>query len=431
MKLRIITLLLLVPPLSLAQRKPAANDGPWRLVSIHTTGSQRFSEVDIVATTGLRVGAEVTPNDMKAAADRLATLGAFEEVSYEYGPAGTGVKLDFKLADAPEFLTTTFDNFVWFTDHELTDAVRRTVPLFHGAVPTEGEMLGQVTDALQALLAERHIPGTVRFQLEAERPEAKVRSGVFLIDGIEIKIAEIKFPGASAEQAQFLAPASSRLRDLPFQRSTVRSFAELNLRPVFLQHGYLKAQFGEPQATLVGSGPASPSIAVSIPVTPGLQYRLGALRWSGNRALQTFDLDRLLHVRVGAPADLVQLQRDLEAVHAAYASRGYLREQTREVPTYDDSVQVVSYELQVNEGDQYKFGSVEIVGLDAKLRNRVRSEWSMREDDPYDPAYVKTFLRAALALLPPGAVTRVSQDINDQTRTVEVVLQFEFQQPIR
>ncbi len=431
MKLRILALLLFLPVLVWAQAKPAANQGPWRLVGVRATGSERFPEADIIATTGLKIGDNVVPEQFKAAADRLAALGAFEEVAFDYGPAGTGVTVEFKLADTPQFLATKFDNFVWFSDQELMDAVRKSVPLFHGEVPPEGEMTAAVTDALQALLVERRLPGHVRFQLEEEKPGAPIHSGVFIVDGVNLKIAEVDFPGAQPEDLPLLQKAAKPLLDIPYQRSTARSFAEFNLPPVYRQRGYLKAQFAEPTARLLPGDAASPAVAVSIPVTPGLQYRLGALRWSGNGAIQTADLDKLLHLRVAAPADALQLGRDLDSVHTAYAARGYLRQDTRAIPTWNDSVQVVSYELRVNEGDQYKFAGVEITGLERRVRDRVREVWSLREGEPYDPGYIKTFLHAAVRLLPPGAITRVQQDINDKQKTVDVTVHFDFQKPTK
>ncbi len=401
--------------------------GPFRLIAVHATGSTHFPEADIVATTGLKLGTNVMPEDFRPIADKLLALGAFEEVSYEYGPAGTGIKLEFKVSDSPHLLPAGFDNFVWFTDQQLTDAVRVRVPLFHGEVPADGEMLAEVTDALQGVLAEKGIPGQVKFELQQEKLGALVKSGVFLVEGIAIKVRAVKFAGAPASETADLEKATKPLLEMPFQRATAETFTRYNFRPVLLHKGYLKAKFGEPAATLVANNPKQPVVDVTIPVEPGLQYRLGALRWTGNKAVQTFDLDKLLQVEVGRPADAVELEQDLNAVHELYVANGFLRQYTHAIATFDDSVQVVSYQLRVNEGDQYHLGSVDITGLEPRVRARVREEWKLREGDPYNPNYVKEFLHNARTVLAQGAITQVEPTIDEKTKTVDVTLVFTFQ----
>jgi outer membrane protein assembly factor BamA len=280
-------------------------------------------------------------------------------------------------------------------------------------------------------LHERGIAGEVRFLLHEEQQDAPARNGYFFADGADIRVRDVSFPGAAPAEVPALNEAANRLLKMVYRRSTAESFAADHLWPVFLRRGFLKAKIGRPVATLVSSEPPASLISLEIPVTPGPQYRLGALRWTGNKAIQSVDLEKLLSVRVGTPADLVALNADLERVSEAYKARGYLRQTTREAPTYDDSIQVVSYELQVNEGDQYKFNELDIEGLDARLRDRVRELWTLREGEPYDPNYIRVFLRSAGSLLGPGMVTRMQQDINDRNKQVDVTVHFELQQPMK
>jgi outer membrane protein insertion porin family len=432
MKRALIALFLLLPPLVPAQpATPSAQTGSFRLVSVHATGSRHFSEAEIIAATGLKTGESITPEQLRPIADALAAGGAFEEVSYKFGPARNGISVQFMVKDAPEFVQTTFDNFVWFTDQQLRDAVRARVPLFHGEVPSDGEMTNQVVEALQSLLASRGIPGQVRFQLAQQNLGAPIEIGAFSIEGVSIRIRDLTFPGADATQVPALEAAGRRLLELPYQRATTTGYIELNLRPVYLEHGYLKAQFGQPAVTLVVDSPSEPVVSLAIPVTAGPQYRLGAVLWSGNKAIASKELDRLVKTKPGEPANLVQMHRDLEAVHALYVKSGYLRQTAREIPRFDESIQMATFEVQVSEEGQYKFASLSLTGLEPQVRDLVREEWKMREGEPYDPGYIKTFLSAALPLMKKGAVTKVEQDINDADNTVEVSVHFDFQEPIK
>jgi outer membrane protein insertion porin family len=428
MKRALVLLLFVLPLLAQAQRPAMA--GKFRIAGIHAKGSTHFPEADIVAATGLKIGESIAPERLKTVADTLATTGAFEQVSYKFGPAGTGMAVQFLLTDAPELIPADFDNFVWFTRQQLMDAVRARVPLFHGEVPSQGEMTSQITEALQGLLASRGIPGQVGFHMREAQTGPSGSGGAFSVEGVEIQIRSVTFPGADPADLPALEAASKGLLKIPWQRSVIANYTEQKLRPVYLAKGYLKVSFGEPTATLVSENPAEPTVSLSIPITPGLQYRLGAIRWTGNKLFPSLDLQKEIKLKVGDPANLVELQRDLDAVHNLYAAKGYLRQTTSEIQSLDDSVHVVSYELRVAEGDQYRFASLELTGVEPKVRDLVREQWTLREGEPYDPGYIKTFLDAAIPLMRKGAVTQVQQDINDQERTVAVGIQFEFQEPI-
>jgi outer membrane protein assembly factor BamA len=175
----------------------------------------------------------------------------------------------------------------------------------------------------------------------------------------------------------------------------------------------------------------APVVTLAITVAPGLQYRLGAIRWSGNHLFTDAELAVRLGTHPGIPADRLALDAGLDRVRAAYAARGYLRASVTPSAVYDDATQTVGYELRLDEGSLYKFHRMEITGLSAALHDRVREVWSMREGDPFDPAYIRQFLHAAAPLLGLGVVTHEQREINDKDKTVDVVIHFDFQQPVK
>jgi len=59
-----------------------------------------------------------------------------------------------------------FDNFVWFTDEELNAAIKREVPSYTGTASDAGRMTDDIKHALQNLLQEHHIAGTVDYAPE-------------------------------------------------------------------------------------------------------------------------------------------------------------------------------------------------------------------------------------------------------------------------
>jgi hypothetical protein len=55
---------------------------------LRVDGNRRLKESAIAAASGLRVGAEITRDDLDSAAHRLADTGLFTAVNYRYAPGG-------------------------------------------------------------------------------------------------------------------------------------------------------------------------------------------------------------------------------------------------------------------------------------------------------------------------------------------------------
>src|SRR5271165_1805919 len=135
-----------------------------QLIAIKVIGSKRFPEAAIAAATGLQMGAAVDDDDFKKAARRLGDMGVFTEIAYTFSYSSAGTKLELHVADADKFVPAHFEDFVWFSDAELKQRIQQYSPLFDGQLPISGRLADQVSDVLQAMLAENSVPGHVEYQ---------------------------------------------------------------------------------------------------------------------------------------------------------------------------------------------------------------------------------------------------------------------------
>src|SRR5690348_8916057 len=126
------------------------------VAEVHASGSHRYTDAQIAATAGLRSGDPVDNEKLQGIANRLAQLGVFPRVSYRFTAKDRRAIINFELQDA-EVVPVMFENFPWFTDQELSDEIRRSVPLFDGVAPSGGLLLEDITSALSAKLASRGI----------------------------------------------------------------------------------------------------------------------------------------------------------------------------------------------------------------------------------------------------------------------------------
>ncbi len=148
--------LISAPHRALAQAPPASSV----IAEIHQTGSTHYHDAQVAAASGLKPGDAVTREQLQAAADRLAQIGIFSQVNYRFttrGDKGDKIVLEFQLADAP-VVPVTFDNFPWFSDEELSAAIREVVPFFDGTAPPDGLLLDTIAAAISTLLAGSQDP---------------------------------------------------------------------------------------------------------------------------------------------------------------------------------------------------------------------------------------------------------------------------------
>jgi outer membrane protein assembly factor BamA len=80
--------------------------------------------------------------------------------------------------------------------------------------------------------------------------------------------------------------------------------------------------------------------------------------------------------------------------------------------------------VKVIEGDQYKMGELEILGLDTRAKDRMREAWKLQQGQPYNADYPKKFLEDTRNLVPAEVEWAISvhetPDAKDKTVDVEI-----------
>jgi outer membrane protein assembly factor BamA len=166
-------------------------------------------------------------------------------------------------------------------------------------------------------------------------------------------------------------------------------------------------------------------VAVRLPVSEGLQYKLFAVQWSGNRVLSNDELARALKDKVGAPLNQVQLEEDLGGISRVYGTRGYIEVRLNPKFSFDDAGATVVAEIQVQEGNQYHQGGVQFTGLTESAAAPLRKLWKLQPGDVYDTSYPGLFLKDASRQFDFSQLqVGLAQQIHHESKTVDVVFRF-------
>jgi outer membrane protein assembly factor BamA len=115
-------------------------------------------------------------------------------------------------------------------------------------------------------------------------------------------------------------------------------------------------------------------------------------------------------------------------VSKLYRSRGYMTAQVKPDAQFDDAKSTVHYDLNVVEGDLYKMGELDILGLDTQTTAHLRTAWALREGQPYDADYPNKFRVDTGKLLPRGVQWEVTvHESLEKDKTVDVEIRFKQQ----
>ena len=376
---------------TVAQSQPAA---AARLSSITVSGSKRFTSDQIAAAAGLHAGQTITRDDLQRAADHLSQLGTFATVNYRFADAQSGVKVDYQVTDAAT-VSVTFDNFPQLSDDEIIQALKKNVVLFDGTAPEHGTILDDMARTIQALLEDRAVQTTVSHELTGPgQSEGTQRVQVFRAEGMVPTIQTVTFSDALANENRGLQSSLGDLIGKPYSRSVLQLFAFEQVRPIYLAHGYLKAQFDAPvsKLNLNQANAAASTVDVTIPLVAGPAFTWNGVTWIGANAVPPAQLDAVVQLKSGDPADGLRIEGAWQRASDAFARLGYLDVNLDSVPQFDDGAKKVAYIVTIKQGPQYRMGKLVLTGLSVEGERRIREAWKIHEGAFFDNSEYEEFL---------------------------------------
>ena len=377
------------PFLEARAQSPAATAA---LREIHAEGLKTLSEAQVAALGGLQTGSQIGRDGLQAAADKLVQSGMFAHVKYNFQSRSDGLSVTFRLEEAPR-IPAYFDNLPWFSDSELNDAIRKRLPFYNGELPANGSVIEEAGAAIHDFLAAHGLEAAVEHQVLAN-PVNDGNVQDFHIEGASLRIASVEFSDPALNKSNLVQQQLSELKGKPYSRMTIDLFLAEQVRPVYLQQGFLRAKLGPAEVRLTGNPNQKlpEQIPVFIPVSPGAVYHWKGAEFAGNSLLSSLTLGGDIGLKPGAIADGMTLQAGWDRIREEYAHRGYLDAKVDPVVTYDDQAHTVSYAVSVNEGKSYTFGSMVLTGLSNTAEKRLRDAWPIPQGEVFDKAKYEDFL---------------------------------------
>jgi outer membrane protein assembly factor BamA len=359
---------------------------------VKSDGQKKLTEGQIAGLTGLQTGSQVGREDLQKAADKLVASGLFATVKYDFKTRSEGLTLSFHVTESPR-VPAYYDNFPWFGDSELNDAVRAQLPFFDGTLPEGGNVVDLAAEAIHGLLAARKLDLPVQHQVVGN-PLGDGNIQQFTLQGAGLKIANLSFSDAALATNPMVQQHLSEINGKPYSRTTIDVFLAEQIRPVYLRQGYLKAKLGPPEVRLSGPPTAKlpEELPVYVPIAAGAVYHFGDAQWSGNNVISSISLASYLGLKTGAVANGMEMEAALEQIREEYGRRGYLDATVQPETLFDEAAHTVSYKIATTEGRQYHMGGWVITGISTNAESRVRTTFPIAAGDVFDKIKYEDFL---------------------------------------
>lgn len=410
---------------------PAVAQQTSRLQKIEVVGLKRMTADQVIMLSGLQIGQAIDGNVLDAAANKILQSGLFRRLGYRTRTNKDGAVVTFDVEESARALPVVFENFVWFTDEEILEAIHRDVPFFNGTAPAADDTTDKIAAALQRLLASRNITGRVEYLPYVTKDNQEL---VFTVKGARILVCSLHFPGSSVIPESDLIKASREILNTEYSKKDIATFAPIKLIPLYRHLGYLRAEFKPATVTLENSATCPSGVSVTVPVEEGQAYSWAGSEWNGNEKLTVDDLAGALGMNPGEVADGLNIDKGLKEVRRAYAHRGYLSAQVKESIEFAEGAPRVRYIFNITEGPRYFMGNLIVSGLAPADADALKSKWTLGTNSVFDESYVDEFRQTSLREFLAGLAQRsrgasrarveVETRPDAQKLTVDVLISF-------
>jgi len=362
------------------------------LKAIHAEGMKTFTEGQVATLSGLTLNSSVGRQELQEAADLLLRSGFFSKVNYKFETHNDAVTVTYHVEETPR-LHVAYDNFPWFTDSELSDAIKANLPFYDGTLPEGGTVVDLAGNSLASFLTQHGLKAEVRHFVLSD-PLLDVPVQQFQVEGVTQRIAAIDFSDQTLKDNLAVQQHLGEIRGKNYSRLAIDLFLHEAIRPIYQQQGYLRAKIGPAEVRLTGNPNQKfpEDITVYVPCAPGDLYQWKNAQWNGNKAVSAETLNQALEIKAGDPANGMTIEGAWDRVRDAYGRLGYLDVKVTPIAAYDDQAHTVTYTVDIDEGKVYRYHEMTITGMSLAGERLIRDAWTIKPGDVMNKVAFEQFL---------------------------------------
>jgi outer membrane protein assembly factor BamA len=391
--------------------------------SIAVEGARILKPENVIAASGLRIGAKANGPAFDQARDKLLKSGYFQTVAYRFKPSGNGgYDVTFEVAEAEPLFPIRVEALP-ATTQDVIGYLKTHDPLFQGRIPGTQPVLDRTSREIEDLLRTRNsdlkVSGKVAV-IAAERYEVRFTPAAGLPN-----VALVSFEGNKAIRETELSNAMGAVAfGQPYTEDSFRQLLDTQLRPLYESRGYMRVTF--PKITATPSSTVK-GVDVHVTISEGDEYKLGSIMIRGPMQNDSKHLLRVAAVPKMTTVDFDKLSDAARRMKNSLRQNGYLDAEVGLDRTIDDAKKTVTVYFTPAPGPQYLFGKLEVIGLGLDGVAAINKLWGVKPGDPFPVDYPDFFLKQVKAegYFDNLGDTKADPHIDEDQHVVDVKLTFE------
>jgi outer membrane protein assembly factor BamA len=198
------------------------------------------------------------------------------------------------------------------------------------------------------------------------------------------------------------------------------------IRDAWQEQGYFKAKVKKAVTQTLEDAPYKRAVEVTVYVDAGKQYWLGEIEFRQSAHLSAEQLRPLFPLQRGDVFDTHKLQKGIEEMRRAYGAKGFINFSTVPLFNINETTAVVSLTIEVEEGPQFRFGQVKVLGLDPALAQKLLHESGLDTGSIFDVSRVHEFFQRNRLILPKDAseIENTRRLLDQREGVVDITMDF-------
>ncbi len=338
----------------------------------------------------------------------LWNTGYFEKVRIEREDTPKGIVLDIYVQEKPTIREINYKGLNSITQSDILDAFKK------GKVSLAQESQYDPTHVAQAVTVIRELESEHGHQFASVRtdvkviPPSSVQVNFTIKEGPKVKVGNITFTGNEHVPSRLLRASMKNLKPIGVPNSILlenlfaKTFDATKLeedtervRQAYRDRGYFRANTSEAETHIRNEGGLSlltfrpktgKDMDIHIPVEEGQRYRFTGITFSGPNA-QKYNHAALranFAMKDGDWFNATAFGKGLQALTKQFNGGGYINFVPNATPKFDDTAHTIGFDINLDEGKQFKVSRIEIQGNKLTRDFVVRRELLLEEGQVYN-----------------------------------------------
>jgi outer membrane protein insertion porin family len=377
------------------------------VTSIRVIGNRRIPKETVLARLFSHENEAYDPAAVERDFNSLWNTGYFEKVRIEREDTPKGVILDIYVQEKPTIREINYKGLNSVTQSDVLDAYKKAKVSFSPESQFSETNLARAVTVIKELLAEHgHQFANVRPDVKVI-PPSSVQVNFNIKEGPKVQVGNITFAGNDHVKSRILRASMKNLKPIGIPHSIVfenlfaKTFDSTKLeedtervRQAYRDLGYFRANTAEPITHIRNESGLSlftfrpktgKRMDIRLPVEEGQRYRFTGITFTGNKAVSnTRALRAQFAMKDGDWFNATLFGKGLENLKKAYGQLGYINFSPVPDPKYDDQAHTISFNIDLDEGKQFKVSRIEFQGNTITRDFVIRRELLLEEGQVYD-----------------------------------------------